>query len=132
MFSLSSDHQAHIRIDLHSCSLNPQVLTAIQKKHKNVFMSLSTTINGRSNNLDALIAACSPDRILIESDIDDIDRCTERCIEILNIVARVKGWSIEEEWVDELTNEEWGVVRRVEANWKAFENLATVGEKKQA
>jgi len=122
----------NIRIDLHSCSLNPQVLTAIQKKHKNVFMSLSTTINGRSNNLDALIAACSPDRILIESDIDDIDRCTERCIEILNIVARVKGWSIEEEWVDELTNEEWGVVRRVEANWKAFENLATVGEKKQA
>ncbi|KAJ7878610.1 TatD DNase family Scn1 [Mycena leptocephala] len=118
----------NIRIDLHSCSLNPQVLTAIQKKHKNVFMSLSTTINGRSNNLDALIAACSPDRILIESDIDDINRCTERCIEILNIVARVKGWSIEEEWVDELANEEWGVVRRVEANWKAFKDGENVRE----
>ncbi|KAJ7651668.1 TatD DNase family Scn1 [Mycena polygramma] len=105
----------NIRIDLHSCSMNPQV-----KKHSNVFMSLSTTINGRSNNLEALIAACPPDRLLIESDIDNIDQCTERCIDIIKVVARVGGWSIEEEWVDELDKEHWGVVRRLEANWRAF------------
>ncbi|KAJ6520106.1 hypothetical protein C8R45DRAFT_808738, partial [Mycena sanguinolenta] len=125
-----------IRIDLHSCSMNPQVLIDLQaraisllscllslpcqKKHDNVFMSLSTTINGRSKKLDALIAACSPDRLLIESDIDNIDHCTERCVEILDLVARVKGWSIEEVWVDELDKNEWGVVRRIETNWKAF------------
>ncbi|KAJ6503251.1 TatD DNase family Scn1 [Mycena vitilis] len=110
----------NIRIDLHSCSMNPQVVLALQKKHRNVFMSLSTTINGRSNNLDALIAACPPDRLLIESDIDNIDQCTERCVDIIKVVARVKGWSIEEEWVDELDKEDWGVVHRLEANWRAF------------
>lgn len=89
-------------------------------------MSLSTTINGRSNDLNALIEACSPDRLLIESDIDNIDRCTEQCVEILKLVADVKGWPIEEEWVDELDKDQWGVVRRLEANWKAFRD----GEKK--
>ncbi|KAJ7361456.1 hypothetical protein DFH08DRAFT_844228 [Mycena albidolilacea] len=95
------------------------------KKHNNVFISLSTTINGRSNNLNALITACSPNRLLIESDIDNIDRCTEKCIEILNLMARVKGWPVEEAWVEDLDKDEWGVVRRIEANWKAFigENL---------
>ncbi|KAJ6575405.1 TatD DNase family Scn1 [Mycena capillaripes] len=110
----------NIRVDIHSCSMNPQVWLSLQKKHNNVFMSLSTAVNGRSNNLNALIEACSPDRILIESDIDNIDRCTEGCIEMLNIVARVKGWPIEKEWADELDKAEWGVVRRLEANWKAF------------
>ncbi|KAJ7195551.1 TatD DNase family Scn1 [Mycena haematopus] len=118
----------NIRIDLHSCSINPQVLIDLQalsahpcqKKHDNIFMSLSTTINGRSKKLNALIAACGPNRLLIESDIDNIDRCTEKCVEILGLVARVKGWSVEKEWVDELDKDEWGVVRRIEANWKAF------------
>ncbi|KAJ7170158.1 TatD DNase family Scn1 [Mycena filopes] len=109
-----------IRIDLHSCSMNPQVCTALQKKHKNIFMSLSTTINGRSSNLNALIAACSPDRLLIESDYYDIDTFPEKCTEILTLVARVKGWPMEEEWPEELDGEHWGVVRRLEANWKSF------------
>lgn len=83
-------------------------------------MSLSTVINGRSNNLEALIAACSADRILVESDFNDIEMCTERCIEIISIVARVKEWDIEEEWLDEVDEDKWGAVRRLEANWKAF------------
>jgi hypothetical protein len=72
-----------------------------------------------------LITACSPNCLFIESDIDNIDRCTEKCIEILNLVARVKGWLVEEAWVEDLDKDEWGVVRRIEANWKAFigENL---------
>jgi len=110
----------NIRIDLHSCSMNPQVVIDLQKKHDNVFMSLSTTINGRSNKLNALIAACASTRLLIESDINNIDHCTPRCGEILQLVARVKGWSVEHGWEDELDKDEWGVVRRIEANWKAF------------
>ncbi|KAJ7492346.1 TatD DNase family Scn1 [Mycena latifolia] len=110
----------HIRIDIHSCSMNPQVWIGLQKGHVNVFLSLSTVINGRSSNMDALIAACSPNRILIESDFNDINMCTERCVEMLNIVARVKGWPIEDEWQDEVSENEWGVVRRLEANWRAF------------
>jgi len=83
-------------------------------------MSVSTTINGRSNNLNALIEACAPDRLLIESDTDSIDKCTERCLEILYIVAHVKGWPIEDHWMDEVEEAERGAVRRLEANWKTF------------
>ncbi|KAJ7161295.1 TatD DNase family Scn1 [Mycena crocata] len=114
------EHWEDIRIDIHSCSMNPQVWAALQKNHPNAFLSLSTVINGRSNNMNALIAACSSERILIESDFNDIDMCTERCIEMLKIVARVKGWQVEEEWLDEVNKDDWGVVRRLEANWKAF------------
>ncbi|KAJ7193330.1 TatD DNase family Scn1 [Mycena pura] len=112
-----------IRIDIHSCSMNPEVIHSLQagiKRHPNVWMSVSTTINGRSNNLNALIAVCAPDRILIESDTDSINKCTERCLEILHIVAQVKGWPIEDDWMDELEEAERGAVRRLEANWKTF------------
>lgn len=109
-----------IRIDIHSCSMNPQVWTALQKGHTNAFLSLSTVINSRSNNMKALITACSSNRILIESDFNDIDVCTERCIEMLKIVADVKAWSTEESWLEGVPESDWGVVRRLEANWKAF------------
>ncbi|KAK7063991.1 Dnase family scn1 [Favolaschia claudopus] len=110
-----------IRVDLHSCSMNPQVVVDLQKKHSNMFMSLSTTINGRSNNLNALIAECSPDRLLVESDYNHIDHCTDKCIEIVKLVAQVKQWPIEEEWIDgTLPEDQWGAIRRLEANWKSF------------
>lgn len=40
-------------------------------------------------------------------------------------VADVKGWHVEDDWDDgwdgdEETKDDWGVVRRLEANWKAF------------
>ncbi|KAJ7631239.1 TatD DNase family Scn1 [Roridomyces roridus] len=112
-----------IRVDVHSCSLNPQVWAILQKRHSNVFISLSTTINGRSNNLRALIAAVAPNRLLIESDYYDIALCTEQCVEILNLVASVKGWTIEEEWSEEAPPEaDWGAVRRLEANWNLFKH----------
>lgn len=50
---------------------------------------------------------------------------------MLNTVSEIKGWPIEQEWsVDEaldgvdtnlkIPESEWGAVRRLEANWKAF------------
>lgn len=36
-------------------------------------------------------------------------------------VAEVKGWRVEESWdYDEDGEEAWGVVKRLEENWKAF------------
>jgi Tat protein secretion system quality control protein TatD with DNase activity len=128
-----------ISIDLHSCGLNPQVWSIVevslekdhvfrlmlmncsQKRHINTFLSLSTTINGRSKNHRQLIAACSPNRILAESDFNDINGCTERTWEIIQIIAEVKGWQLEEEWQDEIEDiSAWGVVRRLEDNWRIF------------
>ncbi|KAK0466350.1 TatD DNase family Scn1 [Desarmillaria tabescens] len=115
-----SENWSKISIDLHSCGLSPQLWRDIEKKHNNVFLSLSTVINGRSSNHISLIQACSPNRILVESDFHDVDMCTQRTWDIVLTVARTKGWPVEEVWVDEVDPEKWGVVRRLEENWRCF------------
>jgi Tat protein secretion system quality control protein TatD with DNase activity len=113
-----------ISVDLHSCGLSAQMWRDIEKKHPNVFLSLSTGINSRSPNHRALISACSPSRILVESDYHNIDHCAQRTWEMVLIIAEVKGWRVEESWDyggdSEDGEEAWGVVRRLEENWKAF------------
>jgi Tat protein secretion system quality control protein TatD with DNase activity len=111
-----------ISVDLHSCGLSSQTWRDMEKKHQNVFLSLSTAINSRSPNHRALIAACSPSRILVESDYHDISQCVQRTWEMVLTVAEVKGWRVEERWdYDEKSGVEgWGVVRWLEENWKTF------------
>ena len=52
-------------------------------------------------------------------------------MQMLNMVSEIKGWPIEKEWIDDedadgvntgpkIPEKEWGAVRRLEANWKAF------------
>ena len=69
-----------------------------------------------------LIATCSPNRILAESDYNDIDMVTTQTWDMMKIIASVRGWPLETEWVDDLELEEkdWGVVRRLEKNWNKF------------
>lgn len=85
-----------------------------------MFLSLSTVINSRSLNHRALIASCSPDRLLVESDYNNVDMCTERTWEMIKIVAEVKGWPLEEVWADDLDKSKWGAVRKLEENWFSF------------
>ncbi|KAI0294927.1 TatD DNase family Scn1 [Russula brevipes] len=81
-----------ISVDVHSCTLSTEVWSGIEKQHPNVFLSLSTAINGRSPGHIALIRACAPTRILVESDYHNAP----------------------------LDESQWGVVRRLEANWRAL------------
>ena len=42
-------------------------------------------------------------------------------VQMLKTVSEIKGWPIEQEWIDGgIPENEWGAVRRLEANWKAF------------
>lgn len=93
-----------------------------QKKHPNIFLSLSKAINSRSPNHRALIAACSPSRILVESDFHTIEDCTGYTWSMILTIAEVKGWRVEEVWdySENDAREYWGVVRRLEENWKLF------------
>ena len=77
-------------------------------------------INQRHANHRALIAECSPNRLLVESDYNDIDMCTSQTWDMIRIIAQVKGWDIETEWADELEEDKWGVVRKLEQNWLRF------------
>ncbi|KAL4070703.1 hypothetical protein J3A83DRAFT_4372885 [Scleroderma citrinum] len=111
-----------INVDLHSCGVSPETWKTIEaslKHHRNVFMSLSTAINGRSLNHRELIAVCSPDRILVESDYHAVEECTQRTWDMVRTVAEIKGWSVEAIWTN-VKEEEWGVVRRLENNWYQF------------
>ena len=86
-----------------------------------MFLSLSTVINARSPNCTALIAACSPSRLLVESDFNDACFVAERTWDMVRTVAEVRNWRIEELWEDERTlGNEPGVVRRLEDNWRVF------------
>lgn len=88
--------------------------------HQNAYMSLSIAINGRSPALKRLIAAVSPTRLLVESDIHDVLQCTDLTWQMVCTIASVRGWDVEEKWAEDSEKEEWGVVRRLEENWIAF------------
>jgi len=79
-------------------------------------------INHKHANYRELLAACSPDRILVESDYNDIDMITSQTWAIIQVVSDVRGWPIETQWVNEseLEEENWGTIRRLEKNWLRF------------
>ncbi|EJD03792.1 TatD DNase family Scn1 [Fomitiporia mediterranea MF3/22] len=109
-----------ISIDMHSCGFSPETWHAVEKSHPNAFLSLSTVINGRSPNHRKLIDVVSPDRLLVESDIHEIGQCAARTWDMVLTIADVKGWKVEEKWEDEVDESKWGVVRRLEHNFKLF------------
>ncbi|KAF9486579.1 Metallo-dependent hydrolase [Pholiota conissans] len=113
-----------ISVDMHSCGFSAQSWRDVEKKHENVFLSLSTVINSSHGNYRSLIAACSPDRLLVESDYNNIDMCTRQTWDMVKIIAEIRGWHIEsKEWVGDANSEPeetWGVVRRLEKNWRRF------------
>jgi Tat protein secretion system quality control protein TatD with DNase activity len=109
-----------ISVDVHSCTLSPEVWRDIEKHHPNVYLSLSTAINGRSQGYIALIRACAPTRILVESDYHDACDAPGRTWDMACKVAETHGWPIEDAWEDRPDESQWGVVRRLEANWRAF------------
>ena len=92
-----------------------------QRKHNNVYLSLSTVINSRSPAHKELIRACSPARLMLESDYNDAAYVASQTCDMLAIVAEEKGWPIEQSWEDDCPEEKWGAVRRLEANWQRFE-----------
>ncbi|KAH8835564.1 TatD DNase family Scn1 [Flagelloscypha sp. PMI_526] len=110
-----------ISIDLHSCGLSPESVKAIQSKHPNVFLSLSTVINSRSPNHTALIASCDPLRLLAESDFNNLESSASQTIQIIQTISQIKGWPIETKWEDGCPKSERGVIRRLEENWLAFQ-----------
>jgi len=103
------------------CLLTILLALHAQRKYCNVFISLSTTINGRSENHKKLIATVSPKRLLVESDLYTMSELAPQTVQMLKTVSEIKGWPIEQEWIDDrIPENEWGAVRRLEANWKAF------------
>ncbi|KAF9531935.1 TatD DNase family Scn1 [Crepidotus variabilis] len=111
-----------ISVDMHSCGLSSETWRDLEKRHANVFISLSTVINTKQANLRDLISRCSPDRLLVESDYNNIDMVTPQTWDMVQLVSEVRGWPVETEWKDEgdISPGDFGVIRRLERNWKTF------------
>ncbi|CAE6513344.1 hypothetical protein RSOLAG22IIIB_03205 [Rhizoctonia solani] len=119
-----------INVDLHSCTLSGETWKSIEKAHQNVYLSLSTAINIRPNSTAVLqlIQSCDPTRLMVESDFPYISHTTQRTWDMLCLVARERGWRIEEEWnypetterTDGKHEQTWGAVKRIESNWNTF------------
>lgn len=95
-----------------------------QRKHVNVYLSLSTVINSRSPAHKDLIASCAPHRILVESDFNNIRDLPQQTWEMVRTIAEVKKWKVEEDWLyaeQHIASEDWGVVKRLEDNWNRFQ-----------
>src|ERR1700761_6517119 len=87
-----------------------------------MFLSLSVGINARSENHVHLIQNCTEDRLLAESDWNKVRHCAPQTWKMLEIISNIRGWPLETKWDGEEPPEaEWGVVRRLERNWKRFE-----------
>ena len=92
-----------------------------QKHHPNVFLSLSTAINGSIPDFIALVRECAPTRLLVESDWPDARDAPARTWDMACMVAEIHGWPIEDTWEDPPLDEvKWGVIRRLESNWCTF------------
>lgn len=92
-----------------------------QRKHNNIFLSLSSVINSRSPNHRDLIRECSPNRLMVESDYNDAAYLTTQTWDMVKTISEVKGWPIEEYWEDDLPEEKWGVVHRLKNTFHLFE-----------
>ncbi|KZT08659.1 TatD DNase family Scn1 [Laetiporus sulphureus 93-53] len=122
------DKWLDISVDMHSCGLSAQTWLQLRNQHPNLFLSLSTAINTRSVAHKSLIQGCSPYRILSESDFHDVRFSAPYTWDMVVRIAEEKGWwieSTEEEVLSgrkagEESEGEWGVVRRLEENWKSF------------
>ena len=125
-----------ISIDMHSCGLSADVWKTVQvgglirgndsdhikqKAHPNVFISLSTAINSRSEKHRQLILECDEHRLLAESDYPEASMCAAQTWSMVETIAEIRQWPLETEWTEqEPEPAKWGVVRRLERNWARF------------
>lgn len=99
------------KICMHSYGGSVETIGQILRLHPTrVYFSFSTTINARLDRLEALIAATPDDRLLIESDFNDVRKSEQRVWEILCTVCQAKRWTLP------------SAVDTLEANWSAFGN----------
>ncbi|KAH9178653.1 TatD DNase family Scn1 [Lactarius sanguifluus] len=109
-------------VDVHSCKFSPEAWREIGNHHPNVYLSLSTAINGGIPNFVALVRECAPTRLLVESDWPDARDAPTRTWDMACMVAEIHGWPVEDTWEDTPPSDEakWGVIRRLESNWRTF------------
>lgn len=84
------------------------IFRILRSQPHRIYFSFSTTINSRLDRLEDLIRAVPDERLLLESDYNDIRKSEIRLWEILGIVCDAKAWDREE------------AVQKLKENWRVF------------
>ncbi|KAK4689311.1 hypothetical protein P7C73_g773, partial [Tremellales sp. Uapishka_1] len=147
LLDLRNRHRAQftnrLNVDVHSGGgFSPEMWRSIEKNFTNVYASPSIFITSRSPSGSKFIASVSADRLLVESDSDDVRVSSRLVWAAASWIADIKGWKLEddttEKWAevdserDEFDKkgrlrsvpdvERW-TVRTSEQNWKRFMRL---------
>lgn len=88
------------RIMLHSYTGSPDIirnLISLPKHYgERFYFSFSKFVNARTNRFRDVVAAVPDNRLLVESDMHSLDLVETDMLEIVKVVADIKGWSLEE------------------------------------
>jgi TatD DNase family protein len=97
---VSQEPNDTVPVMLHSFSGTADLIQRLSQISVPIYFSFSATINARqghvSKRLKNNIKSVPKDRLLIESDVDTIDKVLPAMESIVQIVSDIRGWSIEE------------------------------------
>lgn len=80
-----------INVDMHSCTLSAPMISQLQQKHPNLYISFSIATNAKQKDLYQQILACDPKRLLIESDYHSAEDLGSRCWQMIRLATDVLG-----------------------------------------
>lgn len=108
-----------INVDVHSCTLSAPMISQLQQKHPNLYISFSIAINAKQKDLRQQLLACDPKRLLIESDWHSAEDLGSRCWQMIRLATEVLG--------DTIVDSSYGIeekyfqaAKRFNQNWIRF------------
>ncbi|SJX64942.1 related to Cut9 interacting protein scn1 [Sporisorium reilianum f. sp. reilianum] len=97
-----------VRVALHSCTLDNNVVRSIAKKHANVYVGFSSTINRKQMVARECLASVDRSRALMESDYHTVKGIPAFLLQANEYFAQLHG----------LTSQE--AAQQLRANWETF------------
>jgi Tat protein secretion system quality control protein TatD with DNase activity len=108
-----------INLDLHSCTLSPQMISQIQKKYPNIYVSFSLAINSRQKDLIDQLRACDPNRLLIESDWHSAEGLGSRCWAMIKLATDIISDDLVPKDIQGEERYKYAA-KRLHENWRRF------------
>ncbi|SPC67879.1 related to Cut9 interacting protein scn1 [Ustilago sp. UG-2017b] len=100
-----------IRVSLHSCTLDNNVVKSITKKHPNVYIGFSSTINRKQFLAKECLAAADRSRALMESDYHTVKGIPGYLHQANEYFAQLHGLSLED------------AAKQLRSNWETFHSI---------
>ncbi|PWY99920.1 Metallo-dependent hydrolase [Testicularia cyperi] len=97
-----------IRVSLHSCTLDNNVVRSVSKKHANVYFGFSSTINRKQMCKADCLAGLDAQRALLESDYHTVKDMAAFLFQGVQYFAKTYGMSDVE------------AAKQLQSNWKRF------------